>query len=377
MIHGLPELEDLPPVAGKSVLVRVDFNVPLKVDEHGRRIITDEFRIREALPTLTYLLNHRAHVTVCTHLDRPGGKVVPELSVEPIRAYLNELVPGVTLMENLRFDPGEEANDPAFLDRLIAGHDYYVNDAFGVSHRPHASVVGPPTRLPSAAGRLLAREAEVLGKLISSPSRPFVAVVGGAKAKDKLSILRALSAKVDTLIVGGGMSYTFLAALGHEIGDSLFDPGQVDACRALLDGPTKILLPVDTVAVNRTTQEVRTVGLEIPDGFTGLDIGPKSAELFAHEILGAKTVLWNGPMGVFEDERFCAGTHAVAEAVASCEGFTVVGGGDSVAAVDKFNLEDRIDHVSTGGGASMEFIEQGDLCGIEALRVSAHRTSSV
>lgn len=373
MNHLLPELEDLPDLAGKSVLVRVDFNVPLRIDEHGNRVITDRFRIREAVPTLTYLINHRARVTACTHLDRPGGKFVPELSVQPIREYLNELVPGVVLLENLRFDPGEEANDPAFVDWLIAGHDYYVNDAFGVSHRPHASVVGPPTRMPSAAGRLLARETEVLGRLINAPNRPFVAVVGGAKVSDKLSVLRALSNKVDTLIVGGGMSYTFLAALGHEIGDSLFDVSHVDACRELLEGPTKILLPLDAIAINKATGEVREVGRDIPKGFCGLDIGPLSAARFAEEISSAKTVLWNGPMGVFEDERFCAGTRVIAEAVAACEGFTVVGGGDSVAAVDAFQLENAIDHVSTGGGASMEFIEQGDLCGIAALRNSVRR----
>lgn len=373
MNHRLPVLEDLPALAGRSVLVRVDFNVPLRIDEHGNRVITDRFRIREALPTLTYLVNHRARVTVCTHLGRPGGKVVPELSLEPIRAYLNELIPGVKLLENLRFQPGEEANDPLFLDWLIDNHDYYVNDAFSVSHRPHASVIGPPTRLPSAAGRLLAREAEVLSSLITSPARPFVAVVGGAKVSEKLTVLRALAKKVDTLIVGGGMSYTFLAALGHEIGDSLFDPAHVDACRELLEGPTRILLPVDTVAVNKTTDEVLTVGLDIPPGFMGLDIGPKSAALFAEEIALAKTVLWNGPMGVFEDARLCAGTRVVAEAVAACEGFTVVGGGDSVAAIDAFELEDCIDHVSTGGGASIEFIEQGDLCGIAALRNGIRR----
>jgi phosphoglycerate kinase len=363
-------LEDLPPLSGKRVLVRVDFNVPIKVDKNGNRTITDEFRIREALPTLSYLINQRAHVTACTHLGRPGGKWDPDFSVAPIRKYLNELIPGVQLMENLRFDPGEEANDPAFLDWLIDGHDYFVNDAFGVSHRPHASVIGPPTRLPSAAGRLLAREAEVLSALITSPERPFVAVVGGAKVADKLAVLRALSAKVDTLIVGGGMAYTFLAALGHEIGSSLFDERYVQACRELMQGPTKILLPVDATVINSATQEVRMVGLDIPDGFCGYDIGPKSAELFAAEIATAKMVLWNGPMGVFEDDRFCSGTRAVAEAVADCAGFTVVGGGDSVAAIDAFKLEDRIDHVSTGGGASIEFIEQGDLCGLAALRNS-------
>ena len=371
MSHNLPILEDLPALAGKTVLLRVDFNVPIRTDEYGRRTITDEFRIREALPTVSYLLNHRAKVKICTHLDRPGGKFVPELTVEPIRAYLNELVPGLTLMENLRFDPGEEANDPAFVDWLLDGVDYYVNDAFGVSHRAHASIVGPPARVPSAAGRLLAREDEVLGTIIHKPERPFVAVVGGAKVKDKIAVLRVLATKVDTLIVGGGMAYTFLAAQGHEIGSSLFDEPHLDDCRELLSsGTTKIILPVDSAVCASETGDCRSVGLEIPDGFAGLDIGPKTIELFRSEILRAKTVLWNGPMGVFEDDRFCDGTRAIAHAVADCEGFTVVGGGDSVAAVDKFHLEDRISHVSTGGGASLEYIEQGDLPGLAALRNS-------
>jgi phosphoglycerate kinase len=355
----------------------VDFNVPISTDESGKRHIDDEFRIREALPTLAYLINHRAKVTVCTHLGRPGGKYVPELTVEPIRRYLNKIIPGVLLLENLRFDPGEETNDPAFLDFLLKGFDYFVNDGFSVSHRPHASVIGPPTRLPSAAGRLLARETEVLSALLTKPERPFVAIVGGAKVTDKLNVLKKLAHKVDTLIVGGGMAYTFLAAMGHEIGSSLFDESHVDACRELLAGPTKILLPVDSTVFNKETKEIRSVGLDIPDGFAGLDIGPKSAELFAAEIATAKTVLWNGPMGVFEDDRFSAGTRAVAEAVASCEGFTVVGGGDSVSAVNAMNLEDRISHVSTGGGASIEFIEQGDLCGLAALRNSVRSETTL
>ena len=370
MTERLPQLEDLPPLAGRSVLVRADFNVPFITDAEGRRRISDEFRIREALPTLTYLINHRARVTVCTHLGRPEGRYVPELNVAPIREYLKEIIPGVTLMENLRFDPGEEANDPEFLDHLLRHFDYYVNDAFGVSHRPHASVIGPPSKVPSAAGRLLAREVEVLSNLLDGPARPFVAIVGGAKVTDKLAVLKALAPKVDTLIVGGGMAYTFHRAMGHEIGNSLLDERQLDACSELLAGPTNIVLPVDSIAINFATEEVRSVGLDVPEGFAGLDIGPKSAAIFAEVIAGAKTVLWNGPMGVFEDERFAAGTRAVAEAVADCDGFTVVGGGDSVAAVNLMGLESRIDHVSTGGGASLEYIEQGDLCGVAALRKS-------
>ncbi len=370
MIGRLPVLEDLPPLAGKNVLVRVDYNVPFAVDAEGNRTITDEFRIQETLPTITWLLNNRANVTLCTHIGRPGGVVVPELSVAPIAEYLQRFVPEAKVMENLRFHPGEESNDPEFVDLLLEGQDYFVNEAFSVSHRDHASVTGPPKRVPSVAGRLLAREVQVLTQLLEEPDRPFIAIVGGAKIRDKLSVLRALAERVDALIVGGGMAYTFHAALGHEIGTSLFDETQVEACRALLEGPTKILLPVDSTVINFDSQEVRHVGLEIPEGFAGLDIGPESIELFAAEIASAKTVLWNGPMGVFEDARFCSGTRAVAQAVADCKGFTVVGGGDSVAAVDSSKLEHFMDHVSTGGGASIEFIERGDLCGIAALRTS-------
>jgi phosphoglycerate kinase len=364
---SLPLLEDLPPLEGRSVLVRTDYNVPITTDAAGVRSVADDFRITATLPTLHYLLDHGARVTICTHLGRPKGRYEERYDLSPVRARLAELIGGVELMENLRFNPGEELNDPAFVDELVAGHDYFVNDAFGVSHRAHASVVGPPSRLPSAAGRLLAREAEVLSLLITDPARPFVAVVGGAKIADKLGVLRALSEKVDTLIVGGGMAYTFLSALGHEIGDSLFDESKLADCRALLEGDIAVLLPSDALALG-PDGSTRRVGADIEAGWRGCDIGPDSVQTFAAAIATAKTVLWNGPMGMFEDPRFAAGTRAVAEAVAACPGFTVVGGGDSVAAVDEFGLAEAIDHVSTGGGASLEYIETGDLPGLAALR---------
>jgi phosphoglycerate kinase len=273
-------------------------------------------------------------------------------------------------MENLRFNSGEEANDPAFVDELVAGFDYFVNDAFAVSHRAHASVVGPPSRIPSVAGRILAREVEVLSSLLDSPERPFVAIVGGAKVADKLGVLKVLAPKVDRLVVGGGMAFTFLAALGHHIGASLFDEKSVDACAALLASSTEVILPTDVVALGPDDGEVEVMHDEIADGYKGLDIGPKSAKHFASVIASAKTVLWNGPMGVFEDPRFAAGTEAVAHAVAGCAGFTVVGGGDSVSAIDHLGLQHQIDYVSTGGGASLEFIENGDLPGLAALRSS-------
>lgn len=369
--HGIPVLEDLGDLDGKRVLVRTDWNVPL-VD--GR--ITDDLRITASLPTLTWLVDHGAHVTVITHLGRPKGVVVPELSVEPIRARLAELLPSVEMAENLRFDAGETADDPAFVARLIEGQDCYVNDAFGASHRAHASIVGPPRFLPSAAGRLLAREVEVLLGLRENPRRPLVVVLGGSKVSDKLGVIKALAEVADELVVGGGMCFTFLAAQGHAIGNSLFEPDFVDECRALLDGPAKIHLPSDLVVMSGDGKlfapeaggEVRQVGTSVPDGWAGYDIGPGSAAEFSDVIAGAGTVLWNGPMGAFEDERFVAGTRTVAEAVADTHGFSVIGGGDSNAAIAQFGLRDRIDHASTGGGASLELLELGDLPGLAALR---------
>jgi phosphoglycerate kinase len=376
LLDGLPLLGDLPDLDGASVLVRVDFNVPLKPCIGGAATVTDDFRIRAALPTLNYLLDHGATVTACTHLGRPDGAPDVRWDLAPVREELARLAPKVELLENLRFDPGEELDDPAFVDKLVYGHDAYVNDAFGVSHRSHASVVGPPGRLPSAAGFLLQREVEVLGGLLARPASPFVAVVGGAKVADKLGVLQALLDRVDLLIVGGGMAYTFLAAAGHDVGESLVDEDRIDECASLLASGRPILLPSDIVALEPGAAfgcdcrggEVRTFGVDLPTGWQGLDIGPAAVESFTRAIGNAATVLWNGPMGVFEDARFNAGTAGVARAVAESTGFTVVGGGDSVAAVYEMGLADQISFISTGGGASLELLEYGDLPGLAALR---------
>ena len=376
LLDGLPLLGDLPDLDGASVLVRVDFNVPLRPCEGEPSVVTDDFRIRAALPTLEYLVERGASVTACTHLGRPKGAPDVRWELGPVREELARLAPQVELLENLRFDPGETANDPAFVEKLVNSHDAYVNDAFGVSHRTHASVVGPPTMLPSAAGLLLEKEIDSLGRLLGTPDGPFVAVVGGAKVADKLGVLQALLHHVDALIVGGGMAFTFLAAQGHDIGGSLVDRDRIDECRALLASGTPIFLPTDIVALEPgaafgcdcKSGEVRTVGANVPDGWQGLDIGPESVAAYAECIAGAGTVLWNGPMGVFEDERFSAGTAGVAAAVAACPGYTVVGGGDSAAAVDALGLDHEISFISTGGGASLELLEFGDLPGLAALR---------
>jgi len=387
MTRSVPLLEDLGDLEGKSVLVRLDLNVPLADAPEGGRVVADDFRIRAALPTLFWLREHGARITACSHLGRPKGKVDPKYDMAPVRSRLGELIDGVELLENLRFSPGEEANDPAFVLQLVTGHDAYVNDAFGSSHRAHASVVGPPQYLPSAAGRLLAREVEVLTGLLDEPERPFVVILGGAKVKDKIGVLRSLTARADTVLVGGGMSFTFLQALGHAVGASLIDPTHLEACKELLASPGHILLPVDARALapgrelsieaqaeseeplaDTTGPDVETFGLEIPEGWRGVDIGPATVELFSEVIASAATVLWNGPMGVFEDRRFAAGTKAIAEAMARCPGRTVVGGGDSAAALAQLGLEDKIDHVSTGGGATLELLEFGDLPGLAALR---------
>jgi phosphoglycerate kinase len=359
----VPDLEDLPDLAGRRVLVRADFNVPVT---DGR--IDDDLRIRAALPTIEWLLERGAHVTACSHLGRPKGMPDPRYSMEPVRERLAELAPSVELLENLRFDPGEEANDEAFVDKLVAGQDAYVNDAFGSSHRAHASIVGPPARLPAAAGRLLAREVAVLGRLRTKPERPFVTVMGGAKVSDKLGVIEALLAKVDRLLLGGGMCFTFLAAKDYDIGDSLVEPDMVETCARLAEEhERKLVLPMDLVCLG-PDDEVRYTGRDVPPGFQGLDIGMGSAEEFAGFVRDAGTVFWNGPMGMFEDDRFADGTRAVAEAMAATDAFTVVGGGDSGAALARFGLADRVDHLSTGGGASLEFVEHGDLPGLAALR---------
>jgi phosphoglycerate kinase len=390
----IARLEDLPLERGQRVLVRVDFNVPLRDG-----VVEDDLRITTALPTIEWLLERGARVVGCGHLGRPKGAPDPKYTMAPVAARLTELLgaevplaPSVTgpdaeavvagladgrmaLLENLRFEPGETKNDPAFVRALVAGCDLYVNEAFGASHRAHASIVGPPGIVPSAGGRLLHREVEVLSRLLDGAAHPFVAVLGGAKVSDKLGVIDALLARCDTILVGGAMAFTFLVAQGHGVGDSLLEPDMVDECRRLL-GTGRVCVPTDVVIARdiAAEAETRVVGAdEIPSGpdsggWKGLDVGPVTADAFAAEIAGAATVLWNGPMGVFEVAPFAAGTRRVADAVAGCAGFTVVGGGDSAAAVRKFGLADRVDHVSTGGGASLEFIERGDLPGLSALR---------
>ena len=371
---GVPTLEDLPSVDGKRVLLRADFNVPIRDGE-----ITDDLRVRAALPTIEWLRGRGAQVAACTHLGRPKGTPDPRYSVEPVRRRLAELAPGVDLLDNLRFDPGEEADDPAFVAKLVDGFDAYVNDAFGASHRAHASIVGPPRSLPSAAGRLLAKEVDVLLGLRTRPRRPFVAVLGGAKVSDKLTVIEALLGVADTVLIGGAMCFTFLAARGNPIGASLFEDDMVDTCRSLLDQHgDRLVLPTDITALGPGGElmnpdaggDVRQVGTRLPDGWTGVDVGPGTAADFGDRIAEARTVFWNGPMGVFEDPRFEAGTRAVAQAVADTGAFTVVGGGDSAAALAQFGLDDDVDHVSTGGGASLELLERGDLPGLEALRTA-------
>ena len=367
----LPKLEDLGDISGKRVLVRTDFNVPL---DNG--IIRDDLRIREAIPTLKYLVDNGAEVTACTHLGRPKGKFEEKYSLEPIRVRLNEILPGIKLLDNLRFHSGEEANDPQFIEQLVAGQDIYVNDAFGASHRSHASITGPPQLLPSAAGRLLQNEVEILLRVRNKPKRPFVAILGGSKVSDKLGVIDALVQVVDKLLIGGGMCFTFLKAQGQQVGSSLLEEGQVDYCKELLASGAPIILPHDFTAMDSDGKigdpavggTVRQMGNNIPDGWSGLDIGPGSAALFGEIIQESKTVLWNGPMGVFEDTRFSAGTKHVAQSMAENKvSFTVIGGGDSAAAAKEFKFDTEIDHVSTGGGASLELIEKGTLPGIDAL----------
>jgi phosphoglycerate kinase len=367
------------------VLVRTDYNVPLDQGPNGPAV-ADDFRIRASLPTLHWLQEHGAHVTTCSHLGRPGGQVDERWAMDPVAERLAELAPGVEILDNLRFEPGEKANSPEFVERLVDGFDAYVNEAFGVAHRAHASVVGPPRLLPSAAGRLLALEVQVLGGLLTTPKRPFVVVLGGSKVSDKLGVLRALAKKADIVAVGGAMAFTFLTASDHDVGASMVDIDHVDDCRRLLHSrKTQILLPTDVVALEPggralgsassagdNQADTKVLSSHIPDGWQGLDIGPETADAFADAIAKAGTVFWNGPVGAFEDPRFAAGTHRVAQAIADCPGRTIVGGGDSVSAIDHLGLADRIDFVSTGGGASLSLLEHGDLPALAALRAASN-----
>lgn len=387
-----PRLEDLPVAAGRKVLVRIDCNVPLS----GGRV-ADDLRLTTIVPTLDWLRRAGAAVVVCGHLGRPKGRPDPRFGLAPVADRLGDLLaeevplapevvgerasamiealrPGqVMLLENLRFEPGETANDPGFAAALAAPVDLYVNDAFGASHRSHASIVGPPAALPHAGGRLLFREVEALGRLLHAPARPFVAVLGGAKVSDKLGVIDALLDRCDTILVGGAMAFTFHAAQGLAVGDSLVEPDRVEECARLL-ATGRVRVPSDVVIAREIDAgaETRVVPAgAIPDGWKGLDVGPGTAAEFADAVASAATVLWNGPMGVFEVAPFAAGTRSVAEAVAASSAYTVVGGGDSAAAIRGFGLAERVSHVSTGGGASLELIENGDLPGLAALREPA------
>ncbi|MGH9025330.1 MAG: phosphoglycerate kinase [Acidimicrobiia bacterium] len=386
---NLPRLEDLELARGARVLLRADFNVPI---EDGA--VTDDLRISTVLPSIEWLRAGDFRVIACAHRGRPQGKPDPQHSLAPVAQRLGELlgceVPlapgvvgpdvdgmaaslepgGVLLLENLRFEPGETTNDPAFATNLSNLGDGYVNDAFGASHRAHASIVGPPEVLPSAGGRLLEREVEVLSKLLDDPATPFVAVLGGAKVSDKLGVIGSLLERCDTILVGGAMAFTFVLAQRGQVGDSLVEPEMVAECARLL-ATDRVRIPSDVVVAAdiSANADISVVPASaVPDGKMGLDIGPGTAAEYADVLADAATVLWNGPMGVFEVAPFAAGTRAVADAVADCPGFTVVGGGDSAAAVRSFGLADRMDHMSTGGGATLEFIEEGDLPGLQALR---------
>ena len=399
-VPALPSFDSLD-VDNRRVLLRVDFNVPLRGKGDSREV-ADDTRIRASLPTIEALLARNARLILCSHLGRPKGKVDPEQSLAPVAGHLAGLLKrpvrlpdevvgdGVTklvndtrageivLLENLRFHPGEEANDPEFAKALAKLCDAYVNDAFGASHRAHASVVGVPSLVRDhAPGLLMAAELDALGRLVADIQRPFVAIVGGAKVSDKLGILVALTERLqagDAIIIGGAMANTFLLAQGRELGSSLVERERLNDCKRVIDKAAardvRVLLPVDLrcgAAIDARVGNVVDVEDGVVEGRLALDVGPRTASQFAAAIAGAKTVFWNGPMGVFENEAFAAGTMAVAEAVAACPGYTVVGGGDSVAALNVSGKADQIDHISTGGGASLEFVEGRELPGVMAL----------
>ncbi|MEW6524685.1 MAG: phosphoglycerate kinase [Bacillota bacterium] len=381
-------------VAHKRVLVRVDFNVP--VDREGN--ISDDTRIRAALATIEYLRDRKARVILVSHFGRPKGKVVDSMRLGVVARRLSELVRGtvkyvpdvewplvaaaladlaageVALLENIRFHPGEEINDPGLVGELAALGDMFVNDAFGAAHRAHASTTGIARRLPSAAGFLMEQELQVLGKTLEEPVRPLVAIIGGAKVSDKIGVLNNLLQITDALLIGGGMANTFFLAKGLETGSSLVEPEKVPVARTLMDQAAEVgrrmVLPDDVVIAQERTPgtSTRVVPVDaIPPAWAALDIGPSTREVFTRLVETAGTVIWNGPMGVFELEPFSAGTEALARAVAACPGTTIVGGGDSIAALEKYGLTDRVDHISTGGGASLEFLEGRELPGVAAL----------
>ena len=381
-------------VKGKNVLMRVDFNVPL--DDNLN--ITDELRIITALPTIKYCLEAQAHrIVLMSHLGRPKGKVVPKLSLKPVAKRLSELLnmpvkqlddcigpevekaasqatEQIILLENLRFHPEEEKNDAEFAKRLSVWGDIFINDAFGTAHRPHASTEGITRHLVACAGFLLEKEIEYLGKVVENPERPFVVILGGAKVSDKIKMIENLMDKVDCFLIGGGMAYTFLKARGKTIGGSKLEADKLDLAKKILEKAQArnidVVLPVDNVIADKfdANANVQTVGDDIPDGWLGLDIGPKTIALFKEKLKTAKTIVWNGPVGVFEMELFAKGTKELAEFIAALDTTSIIGGGDTASAVRNLNVSDKMSHVSTGGGASLEFLEGLSLPGIAALK---------
>ena len=393
MTYNKKSVEDID-VSGKKVLVRCDFNVPMK---DGK--ITDETRINGALPTIKYLLSKNAAVILCSHMGRPKGEFNPAFSLAPVAKRLSELIgqevvlaadvigedakakaaalkPGeVMMIENVRFNKEEEKNDPAFAKELASMAEIYVNDAFGTAHRAHASTAGVADYLPAVCGYLIQKEISVMGKALSDPARPFTAILGGAKVSDKIGVINNLIDKVDTLIIGGGMAYTFMRALGNTTGTSICEEDKLELASDLMKKArakgVSFLIPVDNIVAREYKEDadfMRIYSDAIPDGWMGLDIRPTTQELFTKTIAGSGTVIWNGPMGVSEWENFAAGTRAVAKAVAECGGISIIGGGDSAAAVEKLGYADKMTHISTGGGASLEFLEGLELPGIACLQ---------
>ncbi len=393
MTYNKKSVEDID-VSGKKVLVRCDFNVPMK---DGK--ITDETRINGALPTIKYLLSKNAAVILCSHMGRPKGEFNPAFSLAPVAKRLSELLgqevvlaadvigedakakaaalkPGeIMMIENVRFHKEEEKNDPAFAKELASMAEIYVNDAFGTAHRAHASTAGVADYLPAVCGYLIQKEISVMGKALSDPARPFTAILGGAKVSDKIGVINNLIDKVDTLIIGGGMAYTFMRALGNTTGTSICEEDKLELASDLMKKArakgVSFLIPVDNIVAREYKEDadfMRIYSDAIPDGWMGLDIGPTTQELFTKTIAGSGTVIWNGPMGVSEWENFAAGTRAVAKAVAECGGISIIGGGDSAAAVEKLGYADKMTHISTGGGASLEFLEGLELPGIACLQ---------
>ena len=392
MTYNKKNIEDIQ-VSGKKVLVRCDFNVPLKDG-----VITSDKRIVEAIPTIKYLLDQGAAVILCSHMGKPKGEVNPKYTLAPVAARLTEilgqevkLAPDTIgpetkamaaalefgqalLLENTRFDKREEKNDPEFAKELASMAEIFVNDAFGAAHRAHASTAGVAEYLPAVCGYLIQKEIGVMGKALEDPARPFVAILGGAKVSDKIGVINNLLEKCDTIIIGGGMAYTFFKALGNDVGTSICEYDKLDLAREMLakakERKVNFLLPVDNVIgreYDENTQFMRIYSDSIPDGWMGLDIGDKTRELYAKSIQGAGTVVWNGPMGVSEWANFAAGTEGVAKAVAESGAISIIGGGDSAAAVEKLGYADKMTHISTGGGASLEFLEGLELPGIACL----------